>query len=48
MEDQLNSLTSTNDLIFSIENLKRDDVYKNLKRQFDEKYYRYKNTEFNI
>ncbi|WP_069098000.1 Mbov_0121 family peptidase domain-containing ABC transporter [Mesomycoplasma ovipneumoniae] len=48
MEDQLNSLTSTNDMIFSLENLKRDDVYKNLKHQFDEKYYRYKKTEFNI
>ncbi|WP_337899159.1 Mbov_0121 family peptidase domain-containing ABC transporter [Mesomycoplasma ovipneumoniae] len=48
MEDQLNSLTSTNDIIFSLENLKRDDVYKNLKHQFDEKYYRYKKTEFNI
>ncbi|WP_337897540.1 Mbov_0121 family peptidase domain-containing ABC transporter [Mesomycoplasma ovipneumoniae] len=48
MEDQLNSLTSTNDMIFSLVNLKRDDVYKNLKHQFDEKYYRYKKTEFNI
>ncbi|MDO6829580.1 Mbov_0121 family peptidase domain-containing ABC transporter [Mesomycoplasma ovipneumoniae] len=48
MEDQLNSLTSTNDMIFSLENLKRDDVYKNLKHQFDAKYYRYKKTEFNI
>ncbi|WNM16611.1 Mbov_0121 family peptidase domain-containing ABC transporter [Mesomycoplasma ovipneumoniae] len=48
MEDQLNSLTSTNDMIFSLENLKQDDVYKNLKHQFDEKYYRYKKTEFNI
>ncbi|MDW2907086.1 Mbov_0121 family peptidase domain-containing ABC transporter [Mesomycoplasma ovipneumoniae] len=48
MEDQLNSLTSTNDMIFSLENLKRDDVYKHLKHQFDEKYYRYKKTEFNI
>ncbi|MHA0305565.1 Mbov_0121 family peptidase domain-containing ABC transporter [Mesomycoplasma ovipneumoniae] len=48
MENQLNSLTSTNDMIFSLENLKRDDVYKNLKHQFDEKYYRYKKTEFNI
>ncbi len=48
MEDQLNSLTSTNDMIFSLENLKRDDVYKNLKHQFDEKYCRYKKTEFNI
>ncbi|WP_341493456.1 Mbov_0121 family peptidase domain-containing ABC transporter [Mesomycoplasma ovipneumoniae] len=48
MEDQLNSLISTNDMIFSLENLKRDDVYKNLKHQFDEKYYRYKKTEFNI
>ncbi|MBG0730937.1 Mbov_0121 family peptidase domain-containing ABC transporter [Mycoplasma sp. 'Moose RK'] len=48
LEDKLNSLTSTNDMIFSIENLKREDVYKNLKRQFDEKYYRYKKTEFNI
>ncbi|WP_337896420.1 Mbov_0121 family peptidase domain-containing ABC transporter [Mesomycoplasma ovipneumoniae] len=48
MEDQLNSLTSTNDMIFSLENLKREDVYKNLKHQFDEKYYRYKKTEFNI
>ncbi|WP_341508130.1 Mbov_0121 family peptidase domain-containing ABC transporter [Mesomycoplasma ovipneumoniae] len=48
MEDQLNSLTGTNDMIFSLENLKRDDVYKNLKHQFDEKYYRYKKTEFNI
>ncbi|MDW2931150.1 Mbov_0121 family peptidase domain-containing ABC transporter [Mesomycoplasma ovipneumoniae] len=48
MEDQLNSLTTTNDMIFSLENLKRDDVYKNLKHQFDEKYYRYKKTEFNI
>ncbi|UVO15008.1 ATP-binding cassette domain-containing protein [Mesomycoplasma ovipneumoniae] len=48
MEDQLNSLTSTNDMIFSLENLKHDDVYKNLKHQFDEKYYRYKKSEFNI
>ncbi|XBE78281.1 cysteine peptidase family C39 domain-containing protein [Mesomycoplasma ovipneumoniae] len=48
MKDQLNSLTSTNDMIFSLENLKHDDVYKNLKHQFDEKYYRYKKSEFNI
>lgn len=48
MEDRLSSLTSMNDMIFSIKNLKHDDVYKNLKRQFDEKYYRYKKTEFNI
>lgn len=48
IEKQLDSITSTHDLIFSIVDLKKEDIFKNLKRQFDDKYFKYKESEYSI
>ncbi|WP_434337121.1 Mbov_0121 family peptidase domain-containing ABC transporter [Mesomycoplasma conjunctivae] len=48
IDDQLKNMTATNDMIFSLVDLKNEDIFHNLKKRFDDNYYKFKNSEYNI
>ncbi|QJB71286.1 Mbov_0121 family peptidase domain-containing ABC transporter [Mycoplasma sp. 1654_15] len=47
-ETNIESINSINDFVFSLNNLKNNDLYKMLKNKFDNSYFSFKNKEFSI
>lgn len=47
-ETNTESISAVNDFIFSLKNLKNNDLYKMLKNKFDNSYFSFKNKEFSI